>query len=259
MSFHCRCAVLLITASSALSAQTHSTHAQAGADNVPPGTDPALRLQIEQLRRQVQDLEAQMGAKAPPKKGASRSYPASGMSTMPRIGPPTSPAVAGMTPMSAATALLSAPMPAWDCADCLAEMGVVVWMSSAAGASGAPPLPGFPGASHIYHVGAGDFFLDQAERAGLSLDQQARLGRMRERALLDRASSARKLDEADQQLFALTSADRPDAERIEAQVRRIEALRTTRRLDFIRAVGEAAQVLNDQQRQAIIGATRSGS
>jgi Spy/CpxP family protein refolding chaperone len=114
-------------------------------------------------------------------------------------------------------------------------------------------LPGFPGASHIYHIGATGFFLDHPEHLKLTTRQQADLNRIKEKALLDQASTQRKTEEADQELWMLTASDRPDAARIEAKVREIERLRGEQRLAFIRAVGEAAKVLTDEQRKALLG------
>ncbi len=114
-------------------------------------------------------------------------------------------------------------------------------------------LPGFPGASHIYHVGATDFFLDHPEHITLTVKQKGDLGRLKEKALLTKSTAQRKIDEAEQELWALTSADQPDAKQIEAKVREIEKLRGDQRLAFIRAVGEAARVLTDEQRQALLG------
>lgn len=230
------CAVLLMTASMAAAAQTHQTHPPAGADKTLAGSaasasDPALARQIEQLHRQLKELETQMGAKSPPTKVRKSGRPG------PLGGMPGAPAAA----------------PAWECAECVAEMGIASGLSGGVATPSAPPLPAFPGAAHIYHVGGVDFFLDHAQPIGLSIDQQARLARLREGALLARASAGREIEEADQQLLTLTASDRPDADRIEAQVRRIEALRTARRLAFIRAVGEAAQVLNAEQQQAVLG------
>lgn len=222
------CAALVLTVSTAAAGQPHPTHPPSGAGQVPAEaglsvSDPVLVRQIEELRQRLRDLQMQMGATAPP-----------------GLGAPAQP---------------SAPVPAWNCPDCLTEMGIDDWMSGAAAEHGPLPLPQFPGASHVYHLGATDFFLDHAQRAGLTVEQQARLARIREQALLARASAGREVEEADQRLFILTAAEQPDADRIEAQVRRIESLRSARRLAFIRAVGEAAQVLTNEQRQAAIGPT----
>jgi hypothetical protein len=114
-------------------------------------------------------------------------------------------------------------------------------------------LPGFPGASHIYHIGATGFFLDHPEHLKLTTKQRADLNRFKEKALLDQASTQRKIDEAEQELWTLTASDQPNATKIEAKVHEIERLRGDQRLVFIRAVGEAAKVLTDDQRKALLG------
>jgi hypothetical protein len=114
-------------------------------------------------------------------------------------------------------------------------------------------LPGFPGASHIYHVGATDFFLDHPDHITLTAMQQTDLGRIKEKALLAKASAQRKIEEAEQELWGLTASDQPEAAKIEAKIREIEKLRGDQRLAFIRAVGDAAKVLSDEQRQALLG------
>lgn len=149
------------------------------------------------------------------------------------------------------------------CMECMGEMGSMGAMGSAA-ASGAmntpsavPPnaLPGFPGTSHLYHVGADGFFLNHPQHVQLNAEQQLRLGRIREKALLERAAAQRKIEEAEQQMFVLTGMDQPDIRKIEAQARAIEELQVQRRLAYIRAVGEATTVLTDQQRRAVLGTT----
>lgn len=114
-------------------------------------------------------------------------------------------------------------------------------------------LPGFPGASHIYHIGATGFFLDHAEHLSLTSEQQAGLNRAKEQALLAQATAERATQGAEQELWTLTASDQPDAGKIEAMVRKVEALRGDRRLAFIRAVGDAAELLTDEQRQLLLG------
>ena len=114
-------------------------------------------------------------------------------------------------------------------------------------------LPGFPGASHLYHVGSTGFFLDHDEHIALTDAQKKELNRIKEQALLDGATAGRKVEEAEQALWTLTAADEPDVEKIAAKVKEIEANRADQRLAFIRAVGEAAKVLTDDQRQALAG------
>ena len=114
-------------------------------------------------------------------------------------------------------------------------------------------LPGFPGASHIYHIGATGFFLDHPRHIDLTSEQRTELGRVKEKALLDQATAERRIEQADQELWTLTASDEPDAAKIDAQVRAIEKLRGDQRLAFIRSVGEAAKVLTDEQRRALLG------
>jgi hypothetical protein len=114
-------------------------------------------------------------------------------------------------------------------------------------------LPGFPGASHIYHIGATDFFLDHPEHITLSTEQKTKLGQMKQKATTEKATAQRKVEEAEQQLWELTAAEQPDAAKIEAKVREVEKLRGDQRLAFIRSVGESAQVLTDEQRKILLG------
>ena len=114
-------------------------------------------------------------------------------------------------------------------------------------------LPSFPGASHIYHVGATDFFLNHPEHITLTPKQTGDLGRVKEKAVLAKTSAQRKIDEAEQELWTLTSADEPDAAKIEAKIQEIEKSRGAQRMALIRAVGDAAKLLTDEQRQALLG------
>jgi Spy/CpxP family protein refolding chaperone len=70
---------------------------------------------------------------------------------------------------------------------------------------------------------------------------------------LDKASSQRKIDEAEQQLFSLTAADQPSLADIQAKVREIGDLQGQQRIAYIQAVGKAAQVLTEEQRQKVVG------
>ena len=114
-------------------------------------------------------------------------------------------------------------------------------------------LPNFPGASHIYHVGATDFFLNHPEHIKLTPEQKGDLGRIKEVAVLAKTSAKRKIDEAEQELWTLTSSDEPDAAKIEGKIQEIEKLRGDQRIALIRAVGDAAKLLTDEQRQALLG------
>ena len=127
---------------------------------------------------------------------------------------------------------------------------------AAGGMSGMAPrsgLPGFPGASHLYHVGSTGFFLDHPEHITLATAQQTTLNRIKEKSLLDRASSDRRIEDAEQELWTLTAADSPDGAKIEATIRSIEKSRGDQRMAFIRAVGEASTALTPDQRAALLG------
>src|SRR6266567_954507 len=118
-----------------------------------------------------------------------------------------------------------------------------------------PPsaLPGFPGASHIYHIGATGFFLDHAEHIGLSTEQQVGLNKIKEQALLSKSASDRQVEQAEQELATLTSSDQPDLKKIEAKVRDIAKLGSDQRIAFIKAVGEAAKLLTPDQQKMLTG------
>jgi hypothetical protein len=114
-------------------------------------------------------------------------------------------------------------------------------------------LPGFPGASHLYHIGATGFFLDHPQHIALTTDQRAGLNKAKEQAALAKSTADRAVEQAEQALWTLTAADQPDATQIEAKIREIEKLRGDERLAFIRAVGEASKLLTDEQRKSLTG------
>ena len=114
-------------------------------------------------------------------------------------------------------------------------------------------LPGFPGASHIYHIGATGFFLDHNEHIDLTLEQKTRLNEKKQEILLAQSEFDRRIEGLEEVLWSLTAASTPDIKRIETEVRAIEAQRAEKRLAFIRAVGEAAQILTAEQRQTLAG------
>ncbi len=114
-------------------------------------------------------------------------------------------------------------------------------------------LPGFPGASHLYHIGATGFFLDHSDHITLMLEQRTALNQQKERTLLQQAELQRNIEQAEQELWLLTAADQPDAVAIEQKVQEIARKRGEQRLAFIRAVGEAARVLTDEQRKQLTG------
>ena len=132
-------------------------------------------------------------------------------------------------------------------------MGMSPMGGGAPGTMSQSVLPGFPGASHLYHIGATDFFLDHPQHIALTTEQQAALNKAREQALLAKTTADRAVEQAEQELWTLTAADQPDATNIEAKIHEIEKLRGDERLGFIRAVGEASKFLSDEQRKILTG------
>ena len=128
-------------------------------------------------------------------------------------------------------------------------------MAPGAGTTMAMPsaLPGFPGASHLYHVGSTGFFLDYADKLGLSVEQRSGLNAIKQRTLSAQATAQRKIAEAEEALWTLTAAEQPDAAAIESKVREIEKLRSDQRLTFIRAVGDAGKLLTADQQKMVHG------
>lgn len=146
------------------------------------------------------------------------------------------------------------PMAAGCCAGMMGQMG------PAAPAAPMPSaLPGFPGASHLYHVGSTGFFLDYSTALMLTTNQQAALNAIKEKSSGTQASAQRQVDQAEQELWVLTSSDQPDALALETKVRDIENLQGVQRIAFIRAVGEAARILTDDQRAALLGTAPSAA
>lgn len=96
------------------------------------------------------------------------------------------------------------------------NMGMMGNMGRRKGQMSGSALPGFPGASHLYHVGSTDFFLDHGEHIVLTQQQQMALNQIKEQALLSQANFDRQAEQAEQELWTLTSSDQPDIQRIEA-------------------------------------------
>ena len=124
---------------------------------------------------------------------------------------------------------------------------------AAPGAMPQSALPGFPGASHLYHIGATDFFLDHPQHIALTTEQQAALNKAKEQAALAKSTADRAVLQAEQELWTLTAADQPDAAKIEGKIAEIGKLRGDERLAFIHAVGEASKLLADEQRKILTG------
>jgi Spy/CpxP family protein refolding chaperone len=205
-------------------------------------SDAALKQQVAELQAKIKQLEAALPAHSP-HPNASPTAPAMNM-TSPTPMPNMSPGgeMKGMMNMMGMMKEMSA-MPATSPA-----------MSMTPSAMPPSALPGFPGVSHLYHIGSTGFFLDHAEHIRLSADQQTALKRIKEQALAAKNSSDRQIEQAEQDLAALTGADQPDLQKIEAKIRDIAKLNSDERISFIKAVGEAASLLTDDQRKILTGA-----
>ena len=112
-------------------------------------------------------------------------------------------------------------------------------------------LPGFPGISHIYHVGATGFFLDHADHLQLSDEQKTKLESLKEASQKQQNEFQNKIEEAEKEVWSLTGSDQPDVQKILEKVKFSENLKTDKRLSFIKAVGEAASVLSTEQRELL--------
>ncbi|MDI1314874.1 hypothetical protein [Prosthecobacter sp.] len=143
-------------------------------------------------------------------------------------------------------------MMAMDKMEMAGMMGMGPMGGAPAGMS-ASALPGFPGASHLYHLGATGFFLDHKTHIALTTEQTAALNKAKEQARLAKSTADRKAAQAEQELWTLTAADQPDAATIEAKIGEIEKTHGDERLAFIRAVGEASKLLTDEQRKILTG------
>lgn len=132
-------------------------------------------------------------------------------------------------------------------------MGSMPPTKDAGAATTSSELPGYPGASHIYHIGATGFFVDHADIVEFSKDQLESLKRIQEKSRVAQAAFEQKIEQAEEDLWQLTASDRPDIKTIEAKVKEIESIRGERRIKFIRDVGEAAGVLSTQQRSILLG------
>jgi len=114
-------------------------------------------------------------------------------------------------------------------------------------------LPGFPGQSHLYHIGATGFFLDHPEHITLTTEQKQALAQRKQQSLMKQGELQRQIDAAEQEMWQLTGADQPQIAEIEKKAREIERLKADQRIAFIRAVGEAGKLLTDQQRKQLTG------
>ncbi len=213
-------------------------------DSMPGMESPqkvVLAQEIAQLRSRIAQIQAALGQNDRDRPVNAGMQPV-GMAMddgMAMSGAPNKPAM-NSTGM---------PMAAGCCSGMMGKMG----MSGSAAMTMPSDMPGFPGASHIYHVGATGFFLDYPTLISLTGNQQAALNGIKEKSVGDLAAAQRQIDQAEQELWILTSSGEPDSMKLETKVRDIERLKGNQRIAFIRSVGEAARVLTADQRAALLG------
>lgn len=259
-------AVVACLSAVSVNAQTPGSHLMNDATvatDVPAQGTAGLQKEVTQLREQVQALEQRLQATAPsasPQSGAMKMN-MHGTRDKKMSGDPQS----GMgkakmammdddMPMSdpAPTAGSRMPAPSGGGMEMMG-MGAMGGMKSPAAMATPSALPGFPGQSHLYHIGAGGFFLEHAEHINLTTAQQQTLARLKEQALLRQGEQQRQIDAAEEKLWQLTGSDQPQIASIDKQVKEIERLKAEKRIAFIRAVGEAAKALTDEQRMQLTG------
>ena len=233
--------------------------------------DAALKQQVAELQAKIKQLEAALPAKA-----ASPALPTTKMTPAPAMPgmPPSAGGAMGMGDMKTGgmpmSPPVSPPMPGGMGGMMTGMMGMMDQMMAMSAMPAASPgmpmtapalpqsaLPGFPGLSHLYHIGSTGFFLEHAAHISLTTEQQAALNKLKDQALAAKTNSDREIEQAEREMATLTSADQPDSAKLETKVRDIEKLRTNERLAFIRAVGEAANLLTDDQRKMLTGAMQS--
>ena len=160
---------------------------------------------------------------------------------------------AAMSPPAAAAPMSGGGMDMDNKMEMAGMMGMTPMANAAPAAMPDSALPGFPGASHVYHIGSAGFFLDHPEHITLTSDQQIALNKIKNQALLAKSAADRAMEQAQQELGTLTAADQPDIAKVDAKVREIAKMSGDQRLAFIRAVGEAAKLLTADQRKILTG------
>ena len=220
-------------------------------DPVHTNSDPAqMQAELSRLRDQMRQLEQRMHA------STSAGMQGAGMKS--RMGMMDDDMDDEMS-MGKSKSMKSMPQTSMSmkCSGCMNDdmmgMGSMGGMNSPAAMATPSALPGFPGQSHLYHIGATDFFLDHPEHITLSTQQQQALARLKQQSLANQGDLQRQIDAAEQELWQLTGADQPQVAAIEKKTREIERLRVDKRVAFIRAVGDAARTLTDEQRQQLTG------
>jgi len=241
---------------SAAFAQTSDKHQHSGAASVAAPTD--LGTELRRLQGKVAELEAALATQHREKYGTEIASGQSKMKSMNKMGGMGTGKMSGMQGMSQDSDSQMSGMGMGMMGKGMGGMGMMgmnpaMSSDSMAGMEMPSALPGFPGASHVYHIGQTGFFLDHPEHITLTDEQQMKLNSIKESSLLATSTAEREIAEAEQELWTLTAADEPDIKKIEAKAKEIAQLQVKTRIAFIRSVGEAANALTKEQRQALVG------
>ena len=244
------------------SSASHASHPPAPAASAPesPSLDaPKLQQDVSKLQQQIRLLEQKLQAS---RQSESQPLP---MSMQPGAAPASMsmmdddmpmPKGNGFSSSGASMSRMGMPMRpsggmmgsnSMMCMDCMGGMNSQAAMATPS------ELPGFPGQSHLYHIGATGFFLNHPEHITLTVQQQQSLANIKQQALMKQSDFQRQIDAAEQELWQLTGADQPQLSQIDKKVREIDKLKSDQRINFIRAVGEAANGLTAEQRQQLTG------
>ena len=105
---------------------------------------------------------------------------------------------------------------------------------------------------HLLHVGAKDFFLDHQQHINMTADQKMQLEKIKSDSAKQKMSSQAKIDQSEQDLWQLTSADQPNGAAIESKVQETAKLRADEQMAFIRSVSMASDVLTPDQRAEVL-------
>ena len=272
--------VLLL--SGAVTSFAQAPMAPMGQPAAPSGADQNKQLadQVTELRAQMARLQAAVqqtgpGKAASPKSGMKMAPPAGkGMGMMGEMPPAGSaPMAPGMSMGDDKDEMAGMPMPGKGAMPPAPAAAMGMCCMGAMGAAGSSPMsamppaaggmanmsapssamPGQAGASHLYHIGSDGFFLNHSQHISLTADQKMTLNRLKEKAMLDNASEQRRIEQSEQELYSLTGVDQLDASRVQAKVNEIEKLRGEQRMNFIRAVSDASNVLTHDQHLALLG------
>lgn len=267
---------LVVASADAQTPDTASTHAQHVASTPSAAATETTQTQqdLSRLSDQMRQLDQRMQASAPAKMpaGGAMAPPAKAAMATGRMAKMEDDMAMPKPSMNSASSM---PKPAAGMGMGMMQMmesmhpkmgdggmmgmGAMGGMNSPAAMATPSALPGFPGQSHVYHIGATDFFLDHPQHIALTTQQQQTLALQKQQSLLKQSELQKQIDAAEQELWLLTGADQPQIADIEKKAREIERLRGDQRVAFIRAVGEAGKVLTDEQRKQLTGLAPAAS